>query len=208
MTEARRTRYRNPEEIARYLQSLPAEDSGDSEDEEVLDAANIVQNAREESDESDTDSLPDANNEVPQRMVARDGTEWRRISDNQNRGQTPRLNIFRANIGPTSYATRGIRMHSPLSAFRLFVDEPMLRSIQRHTNSHIEATESSAIPVTLDHLEKFIGLQIARGVLCASNTSVKALWEKQWGPPIFSNTMSRSSFEFTMSHMRIYAFRR
>ena len=205
MAGARPTRYRNAEEVAHYLQSLPEEESGDSDDEIPITTDDPAPAAAVSSDEDDVDSVSldrAVDEQVLQRVVARDGTEWTKISDNRIRGQTPRLNVFRANIGPTPYAIRGIRMNSPLSAFRLFVDEPMIRSIQRHTNSHIQATESPASPVTPDHLEQFIGLQIARGVLCASNTSVKALWDKQWGPPLFSNTMSRNLFECTMQNVR------
>ena len=59
---------------------------------------------------------------------------------------------------------RGIRPQSPLSAFRLFIDEPMLRSILKFTVNHGKA-DNPNFSVEIRELEKFIGLQIARGVL-------------------------------------------
>ena len=45
--------------------------------------------------------------------------------------------------------------------------------------------DSVLSPVTPDNFENFIGLQTARGVLCASNASVKQdLMGKAVGPPI------------------------
>ena len=59
----------------------------------------------------------------------------------------------------------------------LFVDEPMLRSIQKYTIKHEQAVDKN-FSVELCELEKFIGLQIARGVLSRKNTSIQQLWSK------------------------------
>ena len=87
-----------------------------------------------------------------------------RVSGTTNRGRAAAENVFLERLGPTSYSQRGVKSDSPLSAFRLFVDEPMLRSILKFPIKHGQADDASS-SVDLRELEKFIGLQIARGVL-------------------------------------------
>ena len=53
--------------------------------------------------------------------------------DTVNRGRAAAENIFFKRSGPTSYSQRGVQSKSPLSAFHLFIDECMLRSIQKYT---------------------------------------------------------------------------
>lgn len=208
-------RYFNVEEAVRRLQALSDADSGSDDDNMEEDVPNPVLlpnlSVSENSDDSSEDDIPNQVQQVvpealqmPATLVARSGTEWTRITGQRRlQGRVPALNLFRARSGPTPYAIRGIVANSPLSAFRLFLNEPMIRCIQRHTNCHAQTSQPpSAHRVNQSQIEKFIGLQIARGVLCSSNTSIKSLWNKQWGPPIFTNTMSRNDFEATMKHMR------
>ena len=88
-----------------------------------------------------------------------------------------------------------------LSAFQLYIDETMLKSIQRCTIHHAHLDDKN-FNCPLEELEKFIGLQIARGVLERKNTPVKQLWSKEWGHPIFASTLSRNRFESIMKHLR------
>ena len=56
--------------------------------------------------------------------------------------------------------------------------------------------------VSLNELEKFIGLIIARGITGARIAPIKELWSTSWGCPIFNKTMSRSRFLDIMKHLR------
>ena len=94
-------------------------------------------------------------------------------------GRTSSSNVFSERRGPTSYSHRSVVHGSPYSAFHLFIDEHMLRCIQKHTINH-RKKDNDGFDLHLDELESFIGLQIARGVLVGKNTPVKQLWSKEW----------------------------
>ena len=77
----------------------------------------------------------------------------------------------------------------------------MLRLIEKYTIHHAHLDDKN-FNCPLDDLEKFIGLQIARGVLERKNNPVKPLWSKEWGHPIFASTLSRNRFKSIMKHLR------
>ena len=85
------------------------------------------------------------------------------------------VHVFIERPGSTSYIYRYIVKDSLICAFRLFVDEPMLRSIQKYTRSH-RTLDDKNFSIHYDELESFISLQIARGVLVSKNTPLKQLW--------------------------------
>ena len=60
-----------------------------------------------------------------------------------NRGRAAAENIFSQRSGPTSYSRIGVQSKSPVSAFRLFIDEPMLCSIQKYTIKHGQADDKN-----------------------------------------------------------------
>ena len=61
-------------------------------------------------------------------MNARNGTVWKNITS------APGLyHVFSERRGPKSYCHRSVVNGSPYSAFHLFIDEHMLRCIQKHT---------------------------------------------------------------------------
>ena len=97
-------------------------------------------------------------------LSSRAGNTWKRVSGTTNRGRTAAENIFSERSGPTFYSQRGVKSDSPLNAFRLFVDEPMFCSILKFTIKHGQADDAS-FSVELRELEKFIGLQVACGIL-------------------------------------------
>ena len=111
-------------------------------------------------------------------LSSRAGVSWKRISDTVNRGRAAGENIFTQRSGPTSYSRIAVQSKSPLSAFRLFIDEPMLCSIQKYTIKHGQADDKNIL-VELCELKKFIGLQIARRVLTEKNTPIHKLWSKE-----------------------------
>ena len=104
----------------------------------------------------------------------------------------PLVNVFRASAGPTAYGN--VRAVSPISAFKLFIDQPMLQTIRNHTVAHGKIDEP-LYDVSVNKLYAFIGLQLAHGIVVGKNTSISDLWNKQWGLPIFSKTMAGDRFK-------------
>ena len=49
--------------------------------------------------------------------------------------------------------------------------------------------------VTLDELDKFIGLIIAREILGQRDLPVEGLWQSTWAFSMFNNTLSRHRFK-------------
>ena len=76
-------------------------------------------------------------------LSSRAGVSWKRISDKVNRGRSAGKNIFSQRSGPTSYSHKGVQSKSPLSSFRLFIDEPMLCSIQKYAIKHAQPDDKN-----------------------------------------------------------------
>ena len=70
--------------------------------------------------------------------------------------------VFAVNLDHTPHSCRQIVMNNPISSFCFFIDEPMLRSIQKYTTMHVRSSDIN-YDLDLNELEKFIGLQLARG---------------------------------------------
>ena len=99
---------------------------------------------------------------------------WKRISDRVNRGRAAGTNIFSQKSGPTLYSQKGVQSKRPLIAFCLFIVESMLRSIQKYNIKHGQ-TDDKILSMELFQFKKFIGLQIASGVLTGKNTPIHQL---------------------------------
>ena len=56
--------------------------------------------------------------------------------------------------------------------------------------------------VTLDELDKFIGLINARGILGQRDLPVEGLWQSTWAFSMFNNTLSRQRFKEIMRFLR------
>ena len=72
----------------------------------------------------------------------------------------------------------------------------MLRNIGKRTVA--EAHRVSARMnwnMTLDELDKFIGLVIARGILGQRGLSIAILWDTTWKCSMFNKTLSRHRFK-------------
>ena len=133
-------------------------------------------------------------------MNARNGTVWKNITGALGLERASSSNVFLERPGPTSYCHRSVVNGSPYSAFHLFIDEHMLRCIQKHTINHGKK-DNDDFDLHADELESFIGLQIARGVLVGKNTRIKQLWSKEWGQLIFRNTTGRDRYQEIMKYL-------
>ena len=80
--------------------------------------------------------------------------------------------------GPSAFATGKIMESCPLSSFRILFDEAMHRNIRKCTVVETRCiSDKINWNVTLDELDKFIGLIIARGILGQRDLPVESLWQ-------------------------------
>ena len=107
-------------------------------------------------------------------MNARNRTVWKNITGAPGLGRASSSNVI------PSYCHRSVVNGSPFSTFHLFIDEHMLRCIQKHTINHGKK-DNDDFDLHVDELESFIGLQIARGVLVGKNTPGRATFEQGMG---------------------------
>ena len=79
----------------------------------------------------------------------------------------------------------------------------MLKNIQNCTIA--EAQRVTGDPnwgISLDELDKFLGLNIARGVIGGRTSLILSMWNRLWGCALFSKTMPRHRFLEIMKHLR------
>ena len=98
--------------------------------------------------------------DISGQLKTRNGTLWKNITGATAVGKACAANVFSERPGPTSYCLRCIVHGSPYSAFHLFVDEHILKCVQKHTINHGKI-DNSYFNLLLDELESFICLQLA-----------------------------------------------
>ena len=111
--------------------------------------------------------------------------------------------VIREAPGPSTQAHRSIIKESVRSAWDLFIDEGMLRHIQRCTEE--EARRVLQIDdrrVSLYELDAFLSIVYARGAHKAIKIKVHELWNRSWAIPIISETVARSRFIEIMKFLR------
>ena len=220
-------RRRTAEQALEFLQDIAADESdgefSDSDNEKINNAFASASKAEVSDSEKSTDdeeediqdstvddnqpanlvSHVDDDNNTPV-IQSRDGSFWQTSTPSQVAvGRRQQQNVVKVRAGPTSYATCRVIDGSPLSSFRLLFNEPMLRHIQKCTIAEAQrVTNDTKWTVTLDELDKFIGLVIARGVIAGRNLPIKSLWDQSWGCPLFNATMPRRRFLEIMKYLR------
>ena len=79
----------------------------------------------------------------------------------------------------------------------------MLRNIRKCNAAEAQrVTKNSSWTISLDDLEKFIGLIIARGAIRGRNLPIKSMWDSAWGCPLFNRTIPRNEFLEIMRYLR------
>ena len=134
----------------------------------------------------------------------RDGSVWTETAVGKgNIGRRAQQNVFKNKPGPTPYAARRIKCGSAHSAFSLIIDEPLLRHIQRCTQEEARRQVSdSSWSITIEELESFIAILLARGASGAKGLSLKSLWSADWGLQFCLRTMARNRFTEIMKYLR------
>lgn len=137
-------------------------------------------------------------------LTAKDGTEWECIRTGQeNVGRRPQQNILREIPGPTALARRSVDCESPLSAWRLFIDDFILKKIKECTEKEARRVlENTTWTISIEELEAFISILYARGVMGLAQFDLQSMWSKSWGLPIAGKIMGRNRFVEIMRFLR------
>ena len=121
------------------------------------------------------------------------------MSTTSQPGRTPAHNIFIAVPGLSSSVKAAIQ--TPYDSWKKFIDERILRLVLDCTMKH---AASEDLHLSLSELEKFIGIQYARGIY-GKNQPLHFLWNREFGPPLFGMVMPRDRFKTILSHLRFDA---
>ena len=144
------------QQVLQRVQTDRLDDSCDEDEETELQDNKFVSTCCTgvESCDSDTDSGEDeqssaavsidflsesdqsAFQNTAEQVNARNGAVWKNITGASGLGRASSSNVFSERPGPTSYCHRSVVNGSPYSAFHIFIDEHMLRCIQKHTINH------------------------------------------------------------------------
>lgn len=213
-------RLRSANVLLERINDIDAECSED--DQEILDMEN---NNTENYDPLETDSNTDENeenisnvrrrrkrrrflvssdseNEEEVSEIAMDGTVWHEVKIGSNPGRAPGHNIFRETSGPTGYSKRNIMKGEVRTAFSVIIDKNIIELIRKCTEAEAFRVLGYKWELSTAKLYAFFAILYARGAYGAKNIDIALLWNKKWGPPFFSNTMSRHDFTEIMRFIR------
>ena len=141
-------------------------------------------NGTSNSSDSDSDSASDTNCQT-----GRDGTEWQEVTKERG-GRMATQNVFRARPGPTNYCRN---VTEPVDAWRLFLDDGLLRHIQDCTLEYARTVDPS-FSLELFDIEAFIGLMYMKGAMNNKNFPYDLHWSDDIGCDLFKQTMPRTEF--------------
>ena len=178
------------------------DDALDNDLEEVeLDLSGEESGVNSSSEDDDND--PPNQGQVNQVLIEKDGTVLQALATSHlQRERLQQQNILSFKPGPTAFATSRIMESSPLSSFRVLFDEEMLIHIRKCTVAEANRiSDKINRNVTLDELDMFIELVIARGILGRRDLPVEILGESTWEFPMFSNTLSRQRLKEIMQFL-------
>ena len=84
-----------------------------------------------------------------------------------------------------------------------FLNKPMLWNIRKCITAEAHrATGNNSWTVTLNELNKFVGLIVARGVIGGRTLPINIMWDKSWACSLFNATMPRWRFLDIMKYLR------
>lgn len=144
----------------------------------------------------------DSENEEEVSEIAMDGTVWQEVKIGSNPGRAPGHNIFREKSGPTGYSKRNIMEGEVRTAFSVIIDKNVIELIRKCTEAEAFRVLGYKWELSTAKLYAFFAILYARGAYEAKNIDIALLWNKKWGPPFFSNTMSRHDFTEIMRFIR------
>ena len=130
-------------------------------------------------------------------------TKWTVIES--GRGASGRFgshNVLREQPGPTPHATRSVSQDKVSSAWRLLIDDSILRHIKRCTEAEAARAGEQNWSLAIEELDAFIALVHARGAYGCRSVDCDVLWNVNWGPCFFPDTMSGNRFREIMRYLR------
>ena len=125
-----------------------------------------------------------------QTLLGKEGSHWgRSVPFQVTSGRLQQHNIVRIRAGPTSHSAFSIIRGIPLSSFCILFNDTTLRNIQKCTVVEAHRTiGNNSWTVTLDKLDKFAGLIVARGVIGGKNLPIK-VYEINLGDGLYSTLL-------------------
>ena len=99
-------------------------------EEDYFDLENKYINQEAPTNTDDCARARGSNDNDEQTLLGKNGFHWRRsVSTKVIAGRLQQQDIVRIPAGPTSYSTSRIIRGNPLSSFRIFFNEPMVKNI-------------------------------------------------------------------------------
>ncbi|XP_065683325.1 piggyBac transposable element-derived protein 4-like [Hydra vulgaris] len=172
--------------------------SDDSADENLTDYEEDVVTVDDESDaiisDQSDEEVVQENHILNQNMISKNGEDiWSKLPS-VNAAQPCAHNIIRQPTGPTRFAAQ-VCGQSVDTAFKLFITSEMIKIIVNCTNGEARRIRLEGwVDTTVNELYEFIGVLLLAGVFNSKNQSIKELWSKLDGIPIFSTSMQRDRF--------------
>ena len=110
---------------------------------------------------------------------------------------------MRETSGPTPYTKRNVFAGSRESAWRLLIDDFILKHIAKCTitEAHRQLQDETFAPI-IEELEAFIAVMYARGATGNSALSLHELWTENWSVPLCKSAMSRDRSCETLRFLR------
>ena len=102
----------------------------------------------------------------------------------------------------TEYATRSVSEDKVSSAWRLFIDDSILRHIKRYTEAEAAIAGEQNWSLAIEELDAFIALVYAWGAYGCRSVDYDVLWNVNWGLRFFPDTLSRNIFREIMRYPR------
>ena len=124
--------------IPTYVAAGELSDSDTDSDEDLPASSSTAALDTPSGSNNNTSATPD----IPGQLRARNKTLWKNITGATAVGKACAANVFSERLGPTSYCHRCLVHGSLYNAFHLFVDEHILKCVQKHTINHGKTNDS------------------------------------------------------------------
>ncbi|XP_076047476.1 uncharacterized protein LOC143029018 [Oratosquilla oratoria] len=176
------------------LQSDVDKDTDDIRDEEFIPQVGDASSDCSDADEDISEDVTASSVAVDTKYLQSPSGDCWFFNEPSSQGRMKSLNILTSQSGVTAYTTNRIT-EDPCTAVDLLFDRDMMGTILVETNKQGQQICQDWKLITENELRAYVGFCILRGVYRSKNQAVRQLWSPEFGPPIFSKTMSVKRFE-------------